>query len=403
MKRVILLLAGLGFAVPACATPNVPVKCSANEDRVWVYDNLTTWTVSVHLKCGTLVDVLGSGNGYVRIRTADGEEGYVPNDAIPSSELSHVIVVLNPAPSQARGVADAEPALPPPNIPRAAERPALPMSKVAPPAVPAPPALSAAQESSPASAKAPDSAQTPAPVPSAPLSNPTASANNAEASAGSTSAISPPPATHKHADPVADNVRTPIAETGREDQMNAATPAHFMTITRKARPISAPMYSDDDEELPDADTISTEDIAECSAFFSAYGVTPMQYKWIADERSKQFPGVCPAPEPSMVDYVVIFTHDLDSFVTTAPEPVHTDTNGFSDWTPVTAVDDTQISASEMDKAHREYAWVFRVHRGTFDPAKFNARWHPLFTKSVSTSSKSIEDAMQFMAENSSAR
>jgi hypothetical protein len=400
MKRAILLLAGLGFAVPACATPNVPVKCSANEDRVWVYDNLTTWTVSVHLKCGTLVDVLGTGNGYVRIRTADGEEGYVPNDAIPSSELSHVIVVLNPARSQATA---AEPSVPPPNIPRAAEPPVPPASNVAPPAAPAPAAPSAAQESSPAPAKVPDTAQTPVPVPSAPPSNPTASANHAEASAGSTSVISPSPATHKHADPVADNVRRPIAETGREDHLNAEARAHFMTITRKARPISAPMYSDDDEELPDADAISTEDIAECSAFFSAYGVTPMQYKWIADERGKEFPGVCPAPEPSMVDYVVIFTHDLDSFVTTAPEPVHTDTNGFSDWTPVTAVDDTKIPASELDKAHREYAWVFRVHRGTFDPAKFNPRWHPLFTKSVSTSSKSIEDAMQFMAENSSAR
>jgi len=101
----------------------------------------------------------------------------------------------------------------------------------------------------------------------------------------------------------------------------------------------------------------------------------------------------------MVDYVVIFTHDMNYFTTTLPETIHTDQNGFSDWSPVTSVDDTQIPASLLDRAHREYAWVFRVHRGTFDPGKFTSRRRPQYTKTESRSTKSIEAAMDFMAEN----
>lgn len=170
-------------------------------------------------------------------------------------------------------------------------------------------------------------------------------------------------------------------------------------------PVHKPEFSDDDEDTPEA-VSTTDDLSACSIYFSAYGVTPMQQKWIADERKKRFPGVCPAPEPYMVDYVLIFTHDMDYFTTTLPDAIHTDRNGFSDWSPVTAVDDTMIPASALDKARHEYAWVFRVHRGTFDPSKFTSRRKPQFTKTESSSrasSKSIEDAMQFMVENTLAQ
>jgi hypothetical protein len=180
------------------------------------------------------------------------------------------------------------------------------------------------------------------------------------------------------------------------------TPASKRLVIPSTR---KPEFSDDDEDTPEAIS-STDDLSACSIYFSAYGVTPMQQKWIADERKKRFPGLCPAPEPSMVDYVLIFTHDMDYFTTTLPDPIHTDKNGFSDWSPVTAVDDTMIPASALDKAHHEYAWVFRVHRGTFDPSKFTTRRKPQFTKTESSSrasSKSIEDTMQFMSENSSAQ
>ena len=191
----------------------------------------------------------------------------------------------------------------------------------------------------------------------------------------------------------------PVATVVRTADITPATKRLIVPALRK------PEFSDDDEDTPEA-VSTTDDLSACSVYFSAYGVTPMQQKWIADERKKRFPGVCPAPEPSMVDYVVIFTHDMDYFTTTLPDPIHTDRNGFSDWSPVTATDDTMIPVSSLDKARHEYAWVFRVHRGTFDPSKFTSRRKPQFTKTESNShasSKSIEDAMQFISGNTSAQ
>ena len=438
MKRMVLVLAALGFAVPASATPNVAVKCAANEERVWVYDNLTTWDVSARLKCGTLVAVLSAEKGYVRVRTADGNEGYVPAAAVPSSELAHVIVVVNPAPAvsvaaAARTNERAEIAQPANALPVAqaapssvavAPRPvemarvdAVPMAppatpappvKMAPPLAPVPPAPSLAQESKPAPAHVPDPAQAPAPVSSAPSI--TRTSTDAATQSYVRPASVPRPAAQENVERedatlVVEDMNTPVPPPALQSAPKVVKAANFMTITRKrgSIPSRAPEYSDDVEDSPDANAVPTEDLSACSVYFSVYGVTPMQYKWIADERGKQFPGVCPAPEPSMVDYVVILTHDLDSFITTLPEPIHTDRNGFSDWTPVTAADDTQIPASELDRAHREYAWVFRVHRGTYDPAKVTPRWRPLYTKTDRESSKSIEDAMQFMASNGSVR
>jgi len=438
MRRMILVLVALGFSVPASATPNVALKCPANEDRVWVYDNMTTWDVTAHLKCGTLVAVLGGEKGYVRVRTADGNEGYVPADAVPSSELAHVIVVLHPAPvitvaeaarvnertenaqsaaapqitqvapSNVAGVphpvevARAEGMPAPAGQPPTPANPAPPAA-AAPPAAPVPPARSPAQESQPAPAHVPEPVQAPAPVPSVPPVTRASSATRAQSYAHPTPAPSVLP--REDVTLVVEDMNTPVPPPALEPAPKVVKAANFMTITRKRSSIASHThdYSDDDEDLPDADAVPAEDPSVCSVYFSLYGVTPMQYKWIADERNKEFPGVCPAPEPSMVDYVVIFTHDLDSFITTLPDPIHTDSNGFSDWTPVTAVDDTQIPASELDKAHREYAWVFRVHRGTYDPKKFTPRWRPLYTKTDHASSRSIQDAMQFIASNSTVR
>lgn len=440
MKRMILVLAALGFAVPASATPNVAVKCAANEERVWVYDNLTTWDVSARLKCGALVAVLGAEKGYVRIRTADGNEGYVPVAAVPSSELAQAIVTVNPAPAvsiaaAARANVQAENAQPASATPMshpalsyvaAAPRPlevarvdamptpapALPASpsppvNMVPPATPVPPAPSPAQESKPAPAQVPDPAQAPAPVPSALPITRTSSDGSMQGyvrPAPAPHSIAPENAAREDATLIVEDMNTPVPPPALQSAPKVKA-ANFMTITRKRSsvPSGTTEYSDDVEDLPDANAVPAEDFSACSVYFSVYGVTPMQYKWIADERGKEFPGVCPAPEPSMVDYVVIFTHDLDSFITTLPEAIHTDSNGFSDWTPVTAADDTQIPASELDKARREYAWVFRVRRGTYDPAKVTPRWRPLYTKTDHESSRSIQDAMQFMASNASVR
>lgn len=457
MKRVIFLLAGLGFASTVAASPSVPLKCGANLDRVWVYDNLTTLDVTVHLKCGTPVDVLGLEKNYVRVRTADGNEGYVPADAIPSSEMAALTAAAPaaaPAPTvvtaarlvvpvpAAQPVAATQPA--PAVVARTVSAPATAQPiAIRTTAVPAPqpepnvvamatppapsPATPSIEQDKPVPTNYPAPVQAPAPAPVVtPTTHavttprvapaPRAVAQPAAPSAPTTVAVraseprTPHPAAHENATLI-------IEQPGPVEQLKALAPAPapapvqmaMVVRTADVTPLSKTTiihhaeYSDEDD-TPDTVATPADDLASCNVYFSAYGVTPMQYKWIADDRGKRFPGVCPAPEPSMVDYVVIFTHDENFFTNTLPEPVHTDKNGFSDWSPVTAADDTHIPISLMDKAHHEYAWVFHVHRGTFDPSNFTSRRHPQFTKTESSaraSSKSIEDAIQYIADTNS--
>jgi hypothetical protein len=157
-------------------------------------------------------------------------------------------------------------------------------------------------------------------------------------------------------------------------------------------------FADEEEDMPEVEAPAKDDLSSCNVFFSAYGLTPGQLRWFAASRGKQFPGVCPAPSPAMVDYVVIFTHDNNFYTASMPEPVHTDKNGFSDWSPVTPVDDTLVPTAELDKSRHEYAWVFRYHRGTFNPANFSGKRQPQYAKTDHGSEKAAEDALQFMAQ-----
>jgi hypothetical protein len=161
---------------------------------------------------------------------------------------------------------------------------------------------------------------------------------------------------------------------------------------------------------PDGDVDSevdalNNDTANCTQYFSAYGLSANQYKWIAQNRQKAFPSVCPAPSPAQVDFVIIFTHDVAFYNATMPDAVHTDLNGFSDWTPLTTVDTAQISASDADKSHHEYVWVFHTTRGAFDPAKFSARRRPLYSKAETNmlgsrgGFRTVMDALTFIEEN----
>lgn len=145
-----------------------------------------------------------------------------------------------------------------------------------------------------------------------------------------------------------------------------------------ARP-AAPATNPDEDEDSSANVVANEN-AGCTHFFSAYGLSPNQYKWLAQNRKKAFPSVCPAPTPSMVDFVVIFTHDVAFYNATMPTAVHVDRNGFSDWTPMSTVDTALMNQSEANSSHHEYVWVFHTSRGAFDPAKFSPRRKPLFSK-----------------------
>lgn len=148
----------------------------------------------------------------------------------------------------------------------------------------------------------------------------------------------------------------------------------------------------------------------CQLYFSAYGLSPAQFKWFSQSRKKKYPAICPAPDVSRVDFVLIFTHDVDIYSTTLPSPVHTDHNGFSDFSPMTMVDSALMSGSAADKARRDYVWVFTMKRGAFDPSRFSPRRRPQFTKSESNSLaghggslKTVDDAFHFMEEQGPSR
>lgn len=392
MRPVTFLLAGLSITLPAAASPTVALKCSANDDRVWVYDGLQSFNVTARLRCGTSVQVLEARGSYAKIRMPDGSEGYVPATAVPSQD----IIVVNAAPAPARVAAVAQASAPAsasaaaaPSV--AATHSAAPLSasptmQAIAPAKPGPAPIHAeSAEAAPVIAVAPTaqivvvnepvSAAIPAPAPAAPARK-TVALQEVKAPAISAPSFSAEPMVVRASD------------------MMPAKPKSFIPHTAQDT-----SDLDKDDDMP---AVAREDAVACNAYFSAYGVTPMQLKWIADDRRKRFPGVCPAPEPSAVDYVIIFTHDMPSFSNTLPVPIHTDHTGFSDWSPVTAVDDNVIPLSPLDKAHDEYAWVFHVRRGTFNPAGFSARRRPQFTRRESSShasSKAAEDAMQFIAQS----
>lgn len=136
-------------------------------------------------------------------------------------------------------------------------------------------------------------------------------------------------------------------------------------------------------------------VTHCSAYISAYGVSIAQYERI-ESNWKRFQSVCPASSPSRVDFVVIFTHDVNFYNYTMPTPVHTDSSGFSNWSAIVTLDDVQRST----KYKHEYVWVFRVKRGTFEPAHFSANAKPDYSVVESgshASDRAVDAAFSFVA------
>ena len=161
--------------------------------------------------------------------------------------------------------------------------------------------------------------------------------------------------------------------------------------------------SDDDDDSYLTRTKSESEDPSCHTYFSGYGLSPGQFKWLEDNRVKKYPSVCPAASPAMVDYVIIFTHDVDFFNYTMPTPVHYEAGGFSDWTPILQYDTSVVSHSDIDKSRREYVWVFHVKRGGFDPNKFSPHRRFQYTKTESKYSRAVEDAFEFIASQGAER
>jgi hypothetical protein len=450
----IVILASLGAAASS-AKAGTNVKCALNEDRVWVYESVVDFNLAAKLKCGESVQITGRIKGYVKIQTQSGVEGYVADSAFPKSALppepvekpndvnSASIAALahhaaapsvdSPKPAAVVPVAAAvaQPARVAPvavvNVPAVAA--AVAVVTPAPVAAPAPqPAVVASAPPAPAPAPTPvvaapqpvshpavtvvaSAPPAPAPVPAA-VSKPAAVAVRAPQPAAVAAAQpTPAPAPAAAAAPVpsqpaAAPVEITLATNSNSTPSDRATaesePAAAVepVAAPAPRPVAAP-NPDDDEDTSAVHALEDE-TAGCAHFFSAYGLSPNQYKWIAQNRKKAFPTVCPAPAPNMVDFVVIFTHDVGFFNVTMPSPVHVDNNGFSDWTPMSTVDTALMTQSEANSSHHEYVWVFHTTRGAFDPARFSARRKPLFSKAETNvlgshgGYKTVMDALTFI-------
>jgi hypothetical protein len=190
----------------------------------------------------------------------------------------------------------------------------------------------------------------------------------------------------------------PLAESSAKPPAaaSASKPAVANAVSSNATPAAA----SDDTPAPQPENESAD--PACQNYFSAYGLAPSQMKWIAQNRKKLFSNVCPAPDITKVDFVMIFTHDVDFFNVTMPTPVH-NIEGFSDFRALTPIDAGLTSADDPDKAHRQYVWIFRFAPGTFDPANFSPRRRYQFSQVESgamgskASLKAVEDAFRFVS------
>ena len=150
---VLFLLVGAASATPAFAGDNATMKCNATQDRIWVYDSLTSFDVSAKLKCGEAVEITSRVKGYVKIRAANGTEGYVQDSTFPDLPPFVDPNDSQPGESIAKRVA-----------PRPAAHPAAAALVSASNVSAAPPAPSPAPASATTAATNPVSAPAPAPV-----------------------------------------------------------------------------------------------------------------------------------------------------------------------------------------------------------------------------------------------
>jgi hypothetical protein len=221
---------------------------------------------------------------------------------------------------------------------------------------------------------------------------------SATAKKQASSAPAAPSDTFAEMNPAADPA--PLADAPAK--ASADLPANHPAATAaSATPPAKPADADD---MPSAQPENASADPACQNYFSAYGLAPSQMKWIAQNRKKLFANVCPAPDIAKVDYVIIFTHDVDFFSATMPTPVH-QVEGFSDFKAMTAMDPELMSASDADKAHRQYVWIFHFAPGTFDPATFSPRRRYQFSTVESggmgpgskAGLKTVEDAFRFVS------
>ncbi|MGD0955856.1 MAG: hypothetical protein ABR953_03395 [Candidatus Acidiferrales bacterium] len=446
--RHLLLLSGICSAfctgLPAAASDLGTVKCPANQDRVWVYDSLSSFDVEAKLRCGETVEIVSRVKGYVKIRTVGGLEGYLPDSVFPdlppldddkdklgnhNAGAPSEIAVNTPTSIAAAAAAyRTVPKLAPKPAPVAespatteavavnAPKPAAAILRESPRVVAsvassAPSSSASATALQPAASEPASTPVKPAPIPvSAPRPKAASPAVLSEAKPAVVATRMPAP------QPSAPNVpgnatastlalirmESPITVPSPAAAVSAPGAASLAEISAvKPKPIATVPES---EDYPDAQPDDESADPQCRIFFSAYGLGASQYKWLSESRRKQFGNICPAPNVASVDFVILFTHDSDSYNSALPTPVHTDGNGFSDFSPMTTVDSALMSPSDADKARYELVWVFHMNRGAFDPARFSPRRRPQFTnvsKGSHASTRAMEDAFNFIEQQAS--
>lgn len=416
----------------SAADENVAVKCSTNQDSVWVYDSLTTFNVEAKVKCGENVTLVALTDGYVRVRTATGMEGYVPQENVPNAG----IVAISSAPERnatswltsasntsARRTASAQSSVRPAQFKTTREAVSSTIaSEPQPEAASASPTVAAEEVAgsvpSDSANRATSAVTEPARAPVAaafvePHANLKRTATSDDASVAmlpgnSTTPIPPESgranAAEAHASatpgqpsqPASDRASADIS-VGAKTRAATASPAVLANISDA----SADDEGDDNSYL--IPPKSASDDPACKSFFSGYGLTIDQFEWVMDHRKKSFPAVCPAATPAMVDYVIIFTHDVNSFSYMMPTPIHEETDGFTDWDPIALCDSNNVTCSKIENSKREYVWVFHVKRGTYDPGKFSPHRRFQFTKIESKYSRTVEDAFQFIETHDGVR
>ncbi len=432
MTRSLLIILAMGFALASAPTASASdidaVKCSVNQDRVWVYESLNSFDVETRLKCGETVEILSRVKGYVKIRTASGLEGYVPDavfpdlPALPPDDTDKPPVLVGarplasavthpaaPAPTVAPSVATsvALPAQPIVAPPVAVSKPAAtPVAASKPAALPATSAVAASNSPvtvnvKPASAVATPSRTRPTEKPSgstvvvepaAPKKAPAKPASPTQSAKATVTAPASQPYASTATVVPAKAAMAPVSAKLMDTPANASPSPDIMIVEHSTQPADLEDYPDSKPDNESADPA-------CQVFFSAYGLAPAQYKWLVENRRKQYSGICPAANLSQVDYVILFAHDSDTFNSAMPAAVHTDRNGFSDFSPMTTVDTALQSISDLDKARYEFVWVFHTKRGTFDPTRFSVRRRPQFTtdaKGSHASARAVEDAFHFI-------
>lgn len=413
LPHIALLFALFAPSSILAAGEDSRVKCSVNEDRVWVYDSPATLNVAARLKCGEQVTVLSRENGFSKVQTADGTLGYISDDNLPKSPASAAAAQPNPAAlptlaSAARAAAAARSAsmssTKPPSAP-SGPRPAVVAGRTAQPQptqVPPTTPISASSSNSvtQTSSSAPRSSSGSPPGSEGPAASRAASpqAKATQSAKSISSAVAPPAgdaAPHNstasaHASsPLRVNTNADLPVDPSSTGKVAAEPAVMRNVSNDSSDEEA-----EDESYLARPASESEDPA-CRFFFSSYGLSPGQFQWMVKSRKKEYPSVCPAASPLMVDYVIIFTHDADSYSYNMPVPVHSD-GGFSDWSPIVQYDTNAVPRSEIDKSKREYVWVFHVRRGTYDPSKFSPHRRFQFKKIESKHLRTVKDALEFI-------